>query len=132
MYKIAAAIITSALIVSAVLLLHGRAQQAPAPADMQPTANVEVRDGVQYITLTARGGYTPEVSVARGDLPTKLVVRTNGTYDCSASLVIGSIGYRKTLPQTGEEAVDLATPRAQTTLKGTCSMGMYAFSVRFL
>jgi len=132
MYKIAAAIITSALIVSAVIVFHSRAQRDLAPVDTQPTENVEVRDGVQYIILTARGGYTPEMSTARGDLPTKLVVRTNGTYDCSASLVIGSIGYRKTLPQTGEEVVDLGTPRAHTTLKGTCSMGMYAFSVRFM
>lgn len=132
MYKIATAIITCALIVSAVIVFHGRAQRDPMPADTQPTENVEVRDGVQYVTLTARGGYTPEVSTARGDMPTKLIVRTNGTYDCSTSLVIKSIGYRKTLPQTGEEVVDLGTPRANTTLQGTCSMGMYAFSVRFL
>lgn len=92
--------------------------------------NVEIRDGIQYITINARGGYSPRVTVAKADLPTKLVVKTNGTYDCSAALVIKSIGYKKVLPQTGEEVIDLGVPK-EGTVQGLCSMGMYNFSVNF-
>ena len=44
--------------------------------------NVEIKDGVQYITINARGGYSPKVSSAKPGIPTKLIVKTNGTYDC--------------------------------------------------
>lgn len=52
--------------------------------------NVMVKDGIQYVTLMAKGGYTPAVSLAKGGMPTKLVVKTDGTYDCSSSLVVRS------------------------------------------
>ncbi len=98
--------------------------------ERNPIKNVEIRDGVQYITIDARGGYSPNISMAQANIPTKLVVETNGTYDCSAALVIRSIGYQKILPQTGQEIIDLGTPEVGT-LQGLCSMGMYNFSVNF-
>lgn len=98
--------------------------------EINPIKNVEIRDGVQYITINARGGYSPNISMAQANIPTKLVVETNGTYDCSAALVIRSIGYQKILPQTGQEIIDLGTPEVGT-LQGLCSMGMYNFSVNF-
>lgn len=97
----------------------------------QEGQNVEMRDGVQYITITAKGGYAPKISTAQAGVPTKLVIKTNGTYDCSSSLVIRSIGYQKVLSQTGEEIIDVGTPKAGTPLQGTCSMGMYNFMVNF-
>ncbi len=93
--------------------------------------NVQVRDGVQYITITAKGGYSPRVSTAQAGIPTKLIVKTNGTYDCSAALVIRSVGFRKILPQTGEEMIDLGIPQEGQPLQGICSMGMYSFKVNF-
>jgi len=98
--------------------------------EINSVKNVEIRDGVQYITINARGGYSPNISRAQANIPTKLVVETNGTYDCSAALVIRSIGYQKILPQTGQEIIDLGTPDVGT-LQGLCSMGMYNFSVNF-
>lgn len=92
--------------------------------------NVEIKDGVQYVSITAKGGYSPKVSNAQANIPTKLVVKTNDTYDCSLSLVIRSIGYQKILPKTGEEIIDLGTPQAGE-LRGLCSMGMYNFVVNF-
>ena len=66
----------------------------------QAILNSEIRDGVQYITIDAKGGYSPKVSIAKAGIPTKLIVKTNGTYDCSASLVIRSAGFQQILPQT--------------------------------
>lgn len=93
--------------------------------------NSEIKDGIQYVVITARGGYFPRMSSAKAGVPTKLVVKTTGTYDCSTSLVIRSIGYQKVLPQKGEEIIDLGVPKTGESLIGTCSMGMYNFSIQF-
>jgi plastocyanin domain-containing protein len=90
--------------------------------------NVVIRDGIQYITINARGGYSPKSTQATANIPTKLIIKTNGTYDCSSALVIRSIGYQKILPPTGEEVIDLGTPTVQT-LQGLCTMGMYSFTI---
>lgn len=90
---------------------------------------VEVRDGVQYVTITAKGGYFPRVSRITGGLPTKLVVKTDGTYDCSASLAVRSAGFQKILQPTGEEIVDLGMPQSGEEVQGVCGMGMYSFTV---
>ena len=93
--------------------------------------NVEIKDGIQYIAVNAKGGYSPKVSTAKAGIPTKLIVKTDGTYDCSASLVIRSVGFQKILAQTGEEVIDLGTSKVGQSLQGICSMGMYNFSINF-
>jgi len=93
--------------------------------------NSEIKDGVQYITIDAKGGYSPKVSTAKAGIPTKLIVRTNGTYDCSSALSIRSVGFQKILNRTGEETIDLGTPVAGTPIRGVCGMGMYSFVVNF-
>lgn len=93
--------------------------------------NSEIKNGVQYININAQGGYSPRVSSVQAGMPTKLIVKTNGTYDCSAALVIRSIGYRKMLPPKGETEIDLGIPKAGDTLQGVCAMGMYSFVVKF-
>jgi plastocyanin domain-containing protein len=97
----------------------------------QPSLNSEIKDGIQYISINAHRGYSPRISTAKGGLPTKLIVKTDGTYDCSASLAIRSIGYQKILPDTGETEIDLGMAKSGETLQGVCSMGMYSFQVKF-
>src|SRR3989344_3616633 len=74
--------------------------------------SIEIKDGVQYITISAGGGYSPKITNAKGGIPTKLIVKTNGTYDCTASLAIHSLNYQKILPPTGEEIIDIGIPKA--------------------
>lgn len=93
--------------------------------------NSVIKDGVQYITIIARGGYSPKLSTAKEGIITKLIIKTNGTYDCSASLVIRSLSYRGMLPSTGETVIDVGTPNKGDVLQGTCGMGMYNFSIGF-
>lgn len=92
--------------------------------------NVEVRDGVQYVTIDARGGYFPKESSIRPNMPTKLIIRTNNTYDCSASLVVRSVNFQKMLKPTGEEIIDLGTLKSGEDINGVCGMGMYSFNVK--
>lgn len=99
--------------------------------DVVASNNSAIKDGIQYVTITARGGYSPRLSNAKAGIPTKLIMKTNGTYDCSASLVIRSLNYREMLPNTGETVIDAGTPKAGDVLKGVCGMGMYSFAISF-
>ncbi len=131
MNKTASIIITLALVAGLGIVFLGGSKDGAPTASTGTAQNVEIRDGVQYVTINAKAGYSPKVSSAKAGIPTKLIVKTNGTYDCSASLVIRSIGYQKILPQTGEDTIDIGTPVAGQPLQGVCGMGMYNFLVNF-
>lgn len=131
MNKISSIIITLALVIGIGIVFLGGSKSKNSIATSQETQNIEIKDGIQYITINAKGGYSPKISTAKAGIPTKLIVKTNGTYDCSAALVIRSVGFQKILDQTGEEVIDLGTPKAGQPLQGLCSMGMYNFAVNF-
>lgn len=132
MNKTSLIIVTLALVVGLAIVFWGGSKSKNSNAvSVQTVQNVEIRDGIQYVTIDAKGGYSPEMSTAKAGIPTKLIVKTNGTYDCSSSLVIRSIGYQKILAQTGEEVIDIGTPKAGVLLQGLCSMGMFNFVVNF-
>ena len=99
-------------------------------SEVVQSQNIEIRDGVQYVTINAKGGYFPRVTEIKGGLPTKLVVKTNGTYDCSASLVVRSVDFQKILQPTGEEVIDLGIPKSGDKVQGVCGMGMYNFQIK--
>lgn len=88
-------------------------------------------DGVQVIDISAKGGYFPRRVVAKAGVPALLRVKTNGTFDCSASLVIPNLSYQKFLPPSGTEEIALSAEQARGTLQGLCSMGMYNFQIQF-
>jgi plastocyanin domain-containing protein len=91
--------------------------------------NVEIKDGIQYIRIDAKGGYTPRVSMAKAGIPTKLIMTTDGTYDCSAALVVRAVNFQKILPQTGETEIDLGILKVGEPIDGVCGMGMYGFKI---
>lgn len=124
MKKTASIIITLGLIIGIGIIFFGKTEKTAVP-------NVEIKDGIQYVTITAKSGYSPAVSTAQAGIPTKLIVSTKGTYDCSAALVIRSIDYQKVLPQSGTTEIDIGTPVAGVPLHGLCSMGMYNFQINF-
>ncbi len=131
MNKIALIIIAIGLVIGIGIVLLGGSKKGTSDISEQSVENSKIRDGVQYITITAKGGYSPSVSNAKAGIPTKLIIKTNGTYDCSASLVIRSVGFQKILPQTGETEIDIGTPKAGIPLQGVCGMGMYNFQINF-
>lgn len=94
MNKTVSIIITLGLIVAIGIVLTGGSTTKDSSKIIQ---NTEIKDGIQYITIDAKGGYSPQLSNAKAGIPTKLIVKTFGTYDCSASLVIKSINYQKIL-----------------------------------
>lgn len=130
MNKTALSIITLGLVIGIGIMIYG-GEGNNNDTSTNSNQNIEIKGGVQYVTIYAKGGYLPRITSAQAGIPTKLIVKTNATYDCSAALVIRSIGYQKILPQTGEEVIDIGTSQPGTSLQGTCSMGMYNFTVKF-
>lgn len=122
-------IIVSLVLVGGALYLVSD-KSVSSGSEIAQSQNVEVRDGVQYVTIAARGGYSPRVTEIKGGLPTKLIVKTNNTYDCSASLVVRSVGFQKILQPTGEEVIDLGIPKSGEKVQGVCGMGMYNFKIK--
>ena len=106
-----------------IVLLRNTTSDAPTVAT--------IVDGTQVIDITAKGGYAPRVITASAKMPTTLRVHTKGTFDCSSSLVIPSIGYRGNLPPSGTTDIPIPAQPSGSTLQGVCGMGMYSFAVRF-
>jgi plastocyanin domain-containing protein len=129
MYKTASIIIILALVIGMAIIFLGGSKSDTA--NTESAQRVEIKDGIQYITLTARGGYSPRITEAKGGIPTKLIMKTKGTYDCSAALVIHAVGYQNVLPQTGQTEIDLGVPKSGEPITGVCGMGMYSFKINF-
>lgn len=102
-----------------------------ATQDANSANNVSIVDGKQVIAITAKGGYSPRVTSAKAGIPTVIKMDTRGTFDCSSSLAIPSIGYRNNLPPSGETVIELHPQAAGTSMRGLCAMGMYNFSINF-
>lgn len=129
MNKTASIIITLSLVLAVGIIFVGGSETKNTG---QAVENSEIRDGVQYITIDAKGGYSPRISTAKAGIPTKLIVKTNGTYDCSASLVVRDANFQQILPQTGETEIDIGIKNATDTIQGVCGMGMYSFQINFI
>jgi len=93
--------------------------------------NVKLSGGKQEILIQAGEGYNPLKTLAKADVPTSLRVKTSGTLDCSLALAIPALGFRKTLPITGETVIDVPPQRSGAKLQGVCSMAMYSFEITF-
>ncbi|MBI4086735.1 cupredoxin domain-containing protein [Candidatus Kaiserbacteria bacterium] len=120
-----AAIIAIVLIGGAFLLTQRGVPQETTSAD-----TVSVVGGKQIIEIKAKGGYSPEKSVAKAGIPTVLRFETDGTFDCSSAVRIPSMGIERNLPPSGATDIELGNP-ALGTLEGSCSMGMYPFEIEF-
>lgn len=128
MKAISISIIIGAMVIGGAIILSRGGPTAEIAGEQN---NVSIVDGVQIITIDAKGGYTPEESLAQANMPTVITMNTRGTFDCSSALVIPSIRYRKNLPPSGETRIDVPPQKEGTTLRGLCSMGMYNFSITF-
>lgn len=126
--KSAVAILAAGVLIGGAILFT---EKGGGTATIPPEGNnVSIVDGKQVIEISAKGGYYPQKSVAKAGIPTILRFNTNGTYDCSSSVRIPSMGISKFLPPSGATDVDLGSPLVST-LHVTCGMGMYGFEIEF-
>lgn len=129
MNRTAIFIIIAAVIVGGAIVLLKSAGN-PSVSSGGSVNNVSLVDGVQIVTITARGGYQPRISLAKAGMPTILRFETNGTFDCSSAVRIPSLNISRALPQRGSTDIDIGTQQAGV-LNGMCGMGMYPFEVQF-
>lgn len=125
-------IIVAAVIIAGTILISksGSSPSDSANASFTSASNVAVENGVQVVSITARGGYEPRVSVAKAGIPTVIRFVTAGTFDCSSSIRIPNLGIFRSLPQSGTTDVDIGSSSGGT-LYGSCGMGMYPFQINF-
>lgn len=88
-------------------------------------------DGSQSLAVLAWNGYYPLSATAKANLPAVLRVYTNKTYDCSRAFLIPELKVRRTLPAAGVTELAIPARPAGSRLFGTCSMGMYTFTIAF-
>lgn len=95
------------------------------------SGTVTIVDGVQIINLNARLGFNPSRIQAQSNIPTKLIVETKNTFDCTAYLNIPQINFSKFLPPTGLTEIDLHSMQSGEELEGYCGSNTYKFVIRF-
>lgn len=126
--KTVLSVLIAGVLIGGAIILSGSSggQQSGASAN-----NVSVVDGKQIVEIGVKGGYSPNVSAAKADMPTILRMATQGSFDCSSAVVIPSIGYKANLPASGVTDVEVPPQKSGTVLQGRCAMGMKNFQVQF-
>jgi len=131
MKSTAASIIVSGILIGVAIVFLNSGTTSRNAGIVGANENVSIEGDMQIIEITARGGYSPQLSLAKADIPTILRVKTLGTFDCSSALSIPAIGYRNNLSLSGVTDILIPPQKQGTNLLGTCAMGMYSFSVNF-
>lgn len=126
---IGAGIVAAALVIGA-LLTSGGSGQKPDSSLAPSVPAVTQEGGRQIITVTASGGYFPRSISAKAGVPTTLRMISDKTYGCEASFSIPALGVSRRLPSSGTTEIDIGTLSSGKSLLGTCSMGMYTFTIK--
>ena len=103
----------------------------PMTADTDISANSAIPDRTKLSLEVRNNGYFPVSLTAPGNVPVQLSLLTENTRSCALAFTIPSLNFEQVLPQTGTVVLDLPVYPAGTTLKLTCSMGMYTSEIRF-
>jgi len=120
-----------AIIILGAIMLREKFIDTQMAVPTQMTNNITMEGEKQVVMIDAKGGYFPEVSVAKAGVPTIVRFNTTGTFDCSASVRIPHMHVSEVLPQSGTTDIDLGVQQVGP-LEGSCGMGMYPFSITFI
>ena len=97
------------------------------------STNVSTDQDLQVINMTATGsGYGPAKTYATSNKKSKIVMTSTGAFGCQQSLTIPKLNIAKTIPANGTTEIEIAAQAAGTKLVGSCSMGMYTFTINFI
>ncbi len=112
------------VLILGIMLFRGSGQKQKTAEGID--ANVTMTNGQQIVQIKVKGGYQPQTSEIKADVPTILRFETNGTFDCTSTIRIPSLGISQHLPPSGITDVALGTLPVGV-VQGTCGMGMYRF-----
>ncbi|HXZ69520.1 MAG TPA: heavy metal translocating P-type ATPase [Streptosporangiaceae bacterium] len=109
-----------AVVIAAVAALAGLGWFFFAP---RRARTAELAGGVQRITVTVRGGYSPDVIRARQGVPLELVFDRQESGDCTSRVVFPDLAVSAALPAFEQTTVRLAPPAAGS-FGFACGMNM--------
>lgn len=96
------------------------------------TSNVEIENGKQIINvISTGGGYSPRQVYAKANTETILRMNSQNSYGCERSFRIPELNINQILPTQGVTDISLGTPKEGDEIFGSCSMGMYTFTINF-
>ena len=99
------------------------------PSNIDGVKTIYDYNGNQIITLHAKDGFSPKVSVVDAGKPTILKVDTNNTVDCSATINIPHLKINDTLLLNGVKDFNIPTLASGEIINGTCGGGIYSFKI---
>lgn len=79
--------------------------------------------GVQEITVTVKGGYSPDVITVREGAPVRLDFYRDETASCSEQIIFGDFGIARDLPAFRTTPIEF-TPTKAGEFTFTCGMNM--------
>jgi len=112
--RVLAAAIGAALCVFLYLFFFGRRRETKAQ---------ESGTGGQEVTIVVDGGYTPDVVVARKDVPLKLIFDRREDSPCSDEVVLPEFEVRRQLPAFAKTEIDVL-PQRIGEFPFSCGMNM--------
>ncbi len=83
----------------------------------------DVRGGVQEISVTVKGGYTPDLIRVQQGVPLRMVFDRQEAGDCTSRVVFADFGASKTLPAFGTATLEF-TPDKVGEFDFACGMNM--------
>lgn len=87
-------------------------------------------DGYQDVTIrVVDTGYSPRILQIEPNIPTRLHLDANGTYNCALAFTIPSLGIQELIAMDGQTIVELP-PLPEGDVYFACSMGMYDGVIR--
>ncbi|MGB3955797.1 MAG: heavy metal translocating P-type ATPase, partial [Brooklawnia sp.] len=89
----------------------------------------EVADGVQEVTVTVKGGYSPDLIEVQPGVPVRLVFDRQESGECSSRVVFPDFKINQTLPANAQTAVQFL-PEAPGEYTFACGMNMLHGRVR--
>ena len=118
-----------AVVITAIVILGNSKNSSPQTDDKVDT---KIENNTQIIDVTAKsGGYAPRTIQATAGVASKLKITSDNSYGCERAFRIPSLGVSKTLPTQGVTEIDIPAQDAGKKITGTCSMGMYSFTINF-
>lgn len=124
--------ITLITVITIFLLIGQRSGPSSVAGTSTPSNNVKEENGVQIVeVISTGGGYSPRKTTAKANVPTILRLNSKNSYGCERSFRIPSLNVTEILPTEGITEIDLGTPKEGGSIFGTCSMGMYTFTISF-
>ena len=114
--RVAAIVVGALLLVGIYVFFFGRRKAVRAATGGSAA-------GAQSVTVVVKGGYKPDLIVARQGIPLTMIFDRREESPCSDEIVLPEFGIRRALPAHARTELTI-TPRRTGEFEFTCGMNM--------